>query len=91
MVWQAKEGIVLEQSTSSQAELEAEVVTWQVIDLRQGVKNLPLGFSFNSSHIVRTLKVCSNGHTSMSKGALCCVSGGNYKTGDDHIYFYRIS
>ena len=76
MVWQAKAGIVLEQSTSSQAELEAEVVTWQVIDLRQGVKNLPLGFSFNSSHIVRTLKVCSNGHTSMSKGALCCVSGG---------------
>lgn len=31
---------MLEQSTSSQAELEAEVVTWQVIDIREGVKNL---------------------------------------------------
>ena len=57
MVWQAKAGIVLEQSTSSQAEVEAEVVTWLVIDMRQGVKNLLLAGSLNSAHIVKTLKV----------------------------------
>ena len=90
MVWQAKAGIVLEQSTSSQAELEAEVVTWPVIDMRQGVKNLSTCRFFKLGSYCKNFE-SSNDHTSMSEGALCCVSGGNYKTGDDHIYFYRIS
>ena len=84
MVWQAKAGIVFQHPTSSQAELEGEVVTWPVIDMRQGVKNLLLAGSLNSAHIVKTLKVvmtilpCLREH--------CVVSlVENYKTGDDHI------